>query len=45
MNVPAEKLVNTAMTIALDEIPRGGLAGLEGMCDSKAVFLYCSLTL
>ena len=45
MNVPTEKLVNTAMTIALDEIPGGGLAGLDGMRGSKAVFPYCSLTL
>lgn len=40
-NVLAEKLVCTAMMIALDEIPGGGIAGSEGMCNSKAIFPYC----
>lgn len=41
MNILTEKLMCTAMTIALDEIPRGGLACSEDMCSSKAVFPYC----
>lgn len=41
MNVPAEKLVNTAMMIALDEILREGPCWPEGMRGSEAVFPYC----
>ena len=31
MNVPADKLFCIATMIALDEIPRGRIAGSEGM--------------
>lgn len=41
MNVPADKLLCTAVMIALDEIPRGRIAGSEGMHNFKAIFPYC----